>query len=270
MKNTGKKFLWFLALSAAVQTQLTLPVSAAENAILPDSATEIISAGTADLLSDWELRAARYEITARHGKEVYSADMKEYFESTGWYQPSDSYDASCLTDTEKENISILYNEELERKQQTAREQFEENQRISASGEVQAMSSSYVYMDSTYTYEDLVGIWVDNTDPVYPDVIEIREDNGSFYYENYSISPGNNIGIGIAVTYTKWGQFHGLAELNCETGFLTCYNDDTKESGVFESYVYDVMSDTFVEASTDQYRKTYSKNDDFEYTPFQGQ
>lgn len=260
MKKTGKKLL----LALTLMTMFPVTAFANENAVLPNSGTELISQETADALSDWELRAARYEITARHGKEVYSQDMKEYFENTGWYQPSDDYDISLLSDIEKENIRILYNEELERKQQAAVEQFEENQRISASGEVQVMSSSYVYMDSTYTYEDLVGTWVYDADPTYPHVLEIWEDNGSFYYEYYSIAPGNDSGIGFGVTYTKWGRFHGLAELNCDTGFLTCYNDDTAESGVFQSYVYDVMSDSFVEATNDQYRKTFKKNDEFEY------
>ena len=69
--------------------------------------------------------------------------------------------------------------QLERKQQTAREQFEENQRISASGDVQVMSSSFVYMDSPYAYEDLVGTWVYDVDPTYPHVLEIREEGGLF-------------------------------------------------------------------------------------------
>lgn len=260
MKKTGKKLL----LTAFLAAMLPTTVFAGSGDILPDSGTELISQETADALSDWDLRAARYEITARHGKEVYSQDMKDYFENTGWYQPSDSYDISSLSDTEKTNIQTLYNEELERKQQTAREQFEENQRISASSDVQVMSSSFVYMDSPYAYEDLVGTWVYDVDPTYPHVLEIREEGGLFYYEYYSIAPGNDSGIGFANTYTKWGRFHGLAELNTETGYLTCYNDDTKDSGIFESYVYDVMSDTFVEATNDQYRKSFSKNDEFEY------
>ena len=92
MKKTGKKLL----LALTLMTMFPVTAFANENAVLPNSGTELISQETADALSDWELRAARYEITARHGKEVYSQDMKEYFENTGWYQPSDDYDISLL------------------------------------------------------------------------------------------------------------------------------------------------------------------------------
>ena len=190
--------------------------------------------------------------------------MKDYFENVSWYHPTDDYDISSLNDIEKKNIQLLYDEELERKQEYAREQFEENQRISASGEVQVMSSSFVYMDSTYSYDDLVGIWVDDEDPTYPTVLEITEKDGQFYYEYYFISPGNSAGIGIAVTYTKWGRWKGLLELNTENGYVTCYNGDTKESGIFQTFVYDVMSDRFVETSNDPYRESFEKNDEYEY------
>ena len=43
-----------------------------------------------------------------------------------------------------------------------------------------MSSSYVYIESPLYYEDMVGTWVDNTDPDYPTVLKIWEDNGNFY------------------------------------------------------------------------------------------
>lgn len=260
MKKGFKSLAMIMALAAMFSTT----AFAKGDEMIPSSDTKAISESKAESMTDWELQAARYEITARHGKEVYSDDMKDYFEGLSWYQPSDDYDISVLSDIEKENIEILYNEELTRKQAAAKEQFEENQRISASGGVQVMSSSFVYMDSAYTYEDLVGTWVDESDPTYPNVLEIWEEDGKFYYEYYGISPGNENGIGIAVTYTKWGRWNGLLELDCENGFLTCYNDNTKESGVFRNFVYDVMSDSFVETSMDEYRECLEKNDEFEY------
>ena len=242
------------------------PVStyAKESSILSKSDTKVLSEKDIKKLSDWELRAARCEITARHGKKVYAKDMQDYFEATSWYQPSNNYDNSCLSDVEKENIQILYQEELNRKQKTAEEQFEKNQQISSSGDVQVMSSSYVYMDSPYSYDDLVGTWVCENDPAYPVILEIKEENGSFYYEYYSISPGNESGIGFTATYTKWYNDHGLLEMDCDNGFITCYSDNTKDSMVLYNFVYDVMSDSFVEATNDQYRDAFQKNDSYNY------
>lgn len=256
----------FRSLLFAMTISVLFPATtfAKGNEVIPDSEAKLISEKKIEKLSDWELRAARCEITARHGKKIYAQDMKDYFENVSWYHPTDDYDISSLNDIEKKNIQLLYDEELERKQEYAREQFEENQRISASGEVQVMSSSFVYMDSTYSYDDLVGIWVDDEDPTYPTVLEITEKDGQFYYEYYFISPGNSAGIGIAVTYTKWGRWKGLLELNTENGYVTCYNGDTKESGIFQTFVYDVMSDRFVETSNDPYRESFEKNDEYEY------
>lgn len=61
-----------------------------------------------------------------------------------------------------------------------------------------------------------------------------------------------------MTYTKWGRWKGLLELNTENGYVTCYNGDTKESGIFQTFVYDVMSDRFVETSNDPYRESFEK------------
>lgn len=239
----------------------TVPVMAD---ILPQSSTEIITEESLAGLSDWELRAARYEITARHGKEVYSQDMKEYFESQDWYQPSEEYDASELSDIEQANIDTLHACELARKQAAATAQFEENQRISSQGDVQVMSSSWVYMESPLYAEDLAGKWVYEPDPYYPHIFEVYEEDGNLYYEYYIISPGNSNGIGIAKEYTKWGQWHGLLKLNEENGWIDCYNDEQEDSGIFRSLQYDVMSDTIVETSMDEYREQFSRNDGYEY------
>lgn len=259
-----KKFLKGMMIAMAMTVMLPASVFAKEDSILSGSSTKLLSQKDVKKLSDWELRAGRCEITARHGKEVYSEDLKLYFEGTDWYAPSDEYDSSCLSETEKENIQTLYTEELSRKQKAATEQFEENQRISASGDVQVMSSSFVYMDSPYTYDDLVGTWVCEKNPTYPIILEISEKNGSFYYEYYAISPGNEIGAGFTKTYTTWYNESGLLEMNCDNGFITCYSGDTSDSAIVYNIVYDVMSDSFVEASTDQYRDTFEKNDDYSY------
>ena len=209
MKKRFVKGLLFVTALAAMTPVTTF---AKGNEILASSDTKVISEKKIEKLSDWELRAARYEITARHGKEVYSEDMKEYFEGTGWYQPAESYDPTCLSEIEKQNLDALYREDLSRRQEDAKERFEENQRISENGDVQVMSSSYVYIESPLYYEDMVGTWVDNTDPDYPTVLKIWEDNGNFYGHYSWFSPGNENGIGFANTYTEWGKWDGYLDV----------------------------------------------------------
>ena len=109
MKKRFVKGLLFVTALAAMTPVTTF---AKGNEILASSDTKVISEKKIEKLSDWELRAARYEITARHGKEVYSEDMKEYFEGTDWYQPAESYDPTCLSEIEKQNLDALYREDL--------------------------------------------------------------------------------------------------------------------------------------------------------------
>lgn len=262
MKKRFVKGLLFVTALAAMTPVTTF---AKGNEILASSDTKVISEKKIEKLSDWELRAARYEITARHGKEVYSEDMKEYFEGTGWYQPAESYDPTCLSEIEKQNLDALYREDLSRRQEDAKERFEENQRISESGDVQVMSSSYVYIESPLYYEDMVGTWVDNTDPDYPTVLKIWEDNGNFYGHYSWFSPGNENGIGFANTYTEWGKWDGYLDVTYENGYLSFHNTTDPASTVFANFQYDVMNDSLVEISSYGISHTFTKDDTFEYT-----
>lgn len=68
-----------------------------------------------DMTKD-ELRLARNEIYARHGRRFNSADLYDYFSSKSWYVPSvdaDKFDESVLNEAEKHNIKLI--EEFEKK-----------------------------------------------------------------------------------------------------------------------------------------------------------
>lgn len=58
--------------------------------------------------------------------------------------------------------------------------------------------------------------------------------------------------------------HNKKKLNEENGWINCYNGDQEESGIYRSLQYDVMSDTIVETSMDEYREQFLKNDGYEY------
>lgn len=87
--------------------------------IFPDSdQLEIYESELVDL-SDWELKLARNEILARHGRKFNDQELQKYFDSCSWYEgtiePTD-FDINVLTDVERININIIQSEENSRNQ----------------------------------------------------------------------------------------------------------------------------------------------------------
>lgn len=78
--------------------------------VLPNSNSSYLNQEDIRNLSAEELRIARNEIYARHGRRFQSQDLQEYFESKGWYhgtiEPSD-FKESLLNDFEKKNAELI-------------------------------------------------------------------------------------------------------------------------------------------------------------------
>lgn len=78
--------------------------------ILEDSDTRYVTEDEVASLSPEEVRLAKNEIHARHGRIFDSEDLREYFESQSWYhgeiEPED-FDESVLNDYERANIDLL-------------------------------------------------------------------------------------------------------------------------------------------------------------------
>ena len=72
-------------------------------------------------LSDEELRLARNEIYARHGRMFREQELQSFFESRSWYEPKyspDEFDAiqtSILNDYEISNRDLIVEVERERR-----------------------------------------------------------------------------------------------------------------------------------------------------------
>lgn len=61
-------------------------------------------------LSKEELRLARNEIFARHGRKFDDAQLQSYFESKSWYNGTidpDDFSESMLSEIEKKNIELI-------------------------------------------------------------------------------------------------------------------------------------------------------------------
>lgn len=78
--------------------------------ILPDSDTKFLEWDDVKDLSQEELRIARNEIYARHGRRFKAQDLQEYFDGRSWYQgqiEADQFREDQLNSCEKRNIRFL-------------------------------------------------------------------------------------------------------------------------------------------------------------------
>ena len=90
------------------------PVVVNDDYIIPDSSTRYLTNSDLNPLSEWEIRIARNEIYARHGRIFKSEEIASYFASKSWYIPSippEQFDNSYLNAIEIENLKFITNYE---------------------------------------------------------------------------------------------------------------------------------------------------------------
>lgn len=97
------------------QTTNNYQISQNIDYILPESNSRLINIEEISSLNNWELKVARNEIYARHGRKFKSNDLKCYFQSKNWYAENPNYSDSLLNQFEGNNIKKIY--EYEKKQQ---------------------------------------------------------------------------------------------------------------------------------------------------------
>lgn len=93
-----------------VPTQAPVVVEENNDYIIPDSSTRYLTNADLNDLSEWEIRVARNEIYARHGRMFTSKDLAEYFEGKSWYTPSipaEEFDNAYLNGIEIENLKFI-------------------------------------------------------------------------------------------------------------------------------------------------------------------
>ncbi len=85
--------------------------------VFPDSDSRYISRSELVSLTDDELRIARNEIYARHGRRFNDPTLQAYFDSKSWYDgtiEADDFDESVLNDYETTNALLIHDYEEER------------------------------------------------------------------------------------------------------------------------------------------------------------
>ena len=79
--------------------------------VISDSDKRIISESELLSLTPWQLKVARNEIYARHGRSFVSKDLSCYFAGQNWYKVNSNYSDSLLTNVENQNVSTILNYE---------------------------------------------------------------------------------------------------------------------------------------------------------------
>ena len=85
--------------------------AAADEYILPDSSTRYLTGTDIAGLTSEELRLARNEIYARHGRKFKDEALQAYFNSKSWYagtiEPERFSDDALLNDVERKNLELI-------------------------------------------------------------------------------------------------------------------------------------------------------------------
>jgi len=75
--------------------------------VIADSDIRLITEAELVNLTPWELKVARNEIYARHGRPFVHKDLQCYFATKGWYQKDDNFSESVLSATENKNVATI-------------------------------------------------------------------------------------------------------------------------------------------------------------------
>lgn len=78
--------------------------------IFPDSSERYLEEGELEVLDPWELKIARNEIYARHGRMFNSVELVEYFGGKNWYVPSvtpENFTDDMLNEYERYNTRLI-------------------------------------------------------------------------------------------------------------------------------------------------------------------
>ena len=85
--------------------------------IIPDSSSRYLSRSELEGYSTYDLYLARNEIYARYGRLFVNQDLQDYFWSQAWYNgyiAPDSFDASWMSDVDRQNATLMRQIEEER------------------------------------------------------------------------------------------------------------------------------------------------------------
>jgi len=75
--------------------------------VISDSDTRLITEAEIRNLTPWQLKVARNEIYARHGRPFVHKDLQCYFATKSWYKVDEGFTESSLSVIENKNIATI-------------------------------------------------------------------------------------------------------------------------------------------------------------------
>lgn len=75
--------------------------------VIPGSNNRVISESEITSLTPWQLKVARNEIYARHGRPFVHKDLQCYFATQNWYAVDPNYTETSLSYTENKNVATI-------------------------------------------------------------------------------------------------------------------------------------------------------------------
>ncbi len=105
--NTGSTTTTVTPTGAAATPTPATTSTSSSNYLIADSNTRIISTTELTGFSPWNLKVARNEIYARHGRAFVHKDLQCYFQTKSWYHISSSYSSGDLSSIENKNVATI-------------------------------------------------------------------------------------------------------------------------------------------------------------------
>lgn len=93
--------------------QKNLQISDQNDYVLPFSNSRSVTREDLAGLTDWQLKVARNEIYARHGRTFVHKDLSCYFDKLSWYEIDPEYSENKLSSLEVSNAVFILNYEKE-------------------------------------------------------------------------------------------------------------------------------------------------------------
>lgn len=117
-EETAREYKEMYSLVKAVASTVTIDKEGVkdnpEEYMLPLSGTVLVKEEDLLNFSDNELKLARNEIFARHGRQFEDSYLAAYFDSCSWYEgttASEKFDEGILSQTEKDNLKMIQSAE---------------------------------------------------------------------------------------------------------------------------------------------------------------
>ncbi len=105
-----------IAVTLSVSPNLTPTiVKTEEGFIFPQSESVVIKESQLVELTPWQLKVARNEIYARHGRAFVHKDLQCYFQKLSWYTIDSGFKDTDLNEIEKRNVQTIqdYEQKIE-------------------------------------------------------------------------------------------------------------------------------------------------------------